>query len=198
MESRIINHIENFISYLLGENNENDREQRVYHKLLHLEGEKLEDWMNKKFKTYIIAKKYNFEFRGDNFFIKKLVKESVALRKGYKEFIYLGNLNVKRDIGYAPDYMHALYLMLKSEIPKDYIIASGKSTELSEIVRYVFLKLNISLNKIKIKEELVRKNEIHDCVGNSTQIKLDLGWNYSKNIYDILDLLIEQELKNRN
>ena len=67
MESRIINHIENFISYLLGENNENDREQRVYHKLLHLEGEKLEDWMNKKFKTYIIAKKYNFEFRGDNF-----------------------------------------------------------------------------------------------------------------------------------
>ena len=138
------------------------------------------------------------EFRGDNFFIKKLIKQSVALQKGYQEFIYLGNLNVKRDIGYAPDYMHALYLMLKSEIPKDYIIASGKSTELSEIVRYVFLKLNISLNKIKIKEELFRKNEIYDSIGNSNQIKLDLGWDYSKNIYDILDLLIEQELKNHN
>jgi GDPmannose 4,6-dehydratase len=138
------------------------------------------------------------EFRGDDFFIKKLVKESVALQKGYQENIYLGNLNVKRDIGYAPDYMHALYLMLKSEIAKDYVIASGISTELIEIVKYVFLKLNISLNKIKIKEDLIRQNEIYDSVGNSNQIKLDLGWNYSKNIYEILDLLIEQELKNTN
>jgi GDPmannose 4,6-dehydratase len=88
--------------------------------------------------------------------------------------------------------------MLKSEIAKDYVIASGISTELIEIVKYVFLKLNISLNKIKIKEDLIRQNEIYDSVGNSNQIKLDLGWNYSKNIYEILDLLIEQELKNTN
>jgi succinate dehydrogenase flavin-adding protein (antitoxin of CptAB toxin-antitoxin module) len=67
MESRIISQIEQFISYLLGENNENDREQRVYHKLLRLEGDNLEGWMNEKFKNYIIAKKYNFEFRGDDF-----------------------------------------------------------------------------------------------------------------------------------
>jgi GDPmannose 4,6-dehydratase len=138
------------------------------------------------------------EFRGDNFFIKKLVKESIALQKGYQEYIHLGNLNVKRDIGYAPDYMHALYLMLKSEIPKDYIIASGKSTELSEIVRYVFFKLNIPLSKIKINEDLIRQNEIYDSVGNSNQIRLDLGWNYSKSIYDVLDLLIEKELKKHN
>jgi hypothetical protein len=67
MESRIIYHIEKFIYYLLGGENENDREQRIYNKLLRLEGDKLEIWMNEKFKKYIIAKKYNFELMEDEF-----------------------------------------------------------------------------------------------------------------------------------
>jgi len=64
MESRIIYHIEKFISHLLGEKNENDREQKIYNKLLRLEGDELENWMNEKLKPYIIPKKYDFAFMG--------------------------------------------------------------------------------------------------------------------------------------
>ena len=67
MESRIIYHIEKYISYLFGENNVNDTEQRIYNKLLRLEGEELETWMNAKLKKYITGKDYFFEFEGENF-----------------------------------------------------------------------------------------------------------------------------------
>ena len=67
MESRIIYHIEKFIFHLLGKDNENDREQRIYNKLLRLEGDKLENWMNERLKKYIFAKKYDFTFMGDMF-----------------------------------------------------------------------------------------------------------------------------------
>jgi hypothetical protein len=59
MESRIICHIEKYISYLFGENNPNDPEQRIYHKLLQLEGDELEDWVNTKLKNYITYKEYS-------------------------------------------------------------------------------------------------------------------------------------------
>ena len=67
MESRIIYQIKKFVSYLFGEKNVNDPEQRIYNKLLRLEGEELETWMNTKLKKYIIAKHYLFELKGDAF-----------------------------------------------------------------------------------------------------------------------------------
>ena len=67
MESRIIYNIENFVAFLFGEKNENDPEQRIYNKLLRLEGEELEDWINAKVKKYITGKDYFFKFQGDEF-----------------------------------------------------------------------------------------------------------------------------------
>jgi len=67
MESRIIYTIDKFISFLFGEKNENDREQRIYNKLLQLEGEELESWMNEKIKRYILGKGYLIEFERANF-----------------------------------------------------------------------------------------------------------------------------------
>ena len=67
MESRIIYHIDKFISFLFGKENYNDPEQRIYNKLLRLEGEELEDWMNSKVKKYITGKDYFFKFQGDEF-----------------------------------------------------------------------------------------------------------------------------------
>ena len=67
MEPRIIYHIDKFVAYLFGENNVNDTEQRIYAKLLRLEGDELEAWMNEKLKKYITGKSYFFEFEGDAF-----------------------------------------------------------------------------------------------------------------------------------
>jgi GDPmannose 4,6-dehydratase len=137
-------------------------------------------------------------YRKGDFFIRKLIRNAVAIKNRKLDYINFGDLNVKRDFGYAPDYMKAAYLMLQNKISKDYIIASGVSVKLSEIVEYVFSKLSIPINKIKVNNNLFRDNEVYDSYGDSSAIKKDLGWNYSKNIYEILDLLIEQELKNNN
>ena len=67
MESKIIYNIEKFITFLFGENNMNDADQRIYNKLLRLEGEELENWMNEKVKKYITGTDYYFEFKGDKF-----------------------------------------------------------------------------------------------------------------------------------
>jgi hypothetical protein len=67
MESKIIYNIEKFIAFLFGENNENDPEQRIYNKLLRLEGDELEIWMNEKVKKYITGTDYYYEFKGDKF-----------------------------------------------------------------------------------------------------------------------------------
>jgi succinate dehydrogenase flavin-adding protein (antitoxin of CptAB toxin-antitoxin module) len=67
MESRIICHIDKFVAFLFGENNYNDPEQRIYNKLLCLEGKELENWVNKKLKNYITFTKYFFDFQGEKF-----------------------------------------------------------------------------------------------------------------------------------
>ena len=67
MESRIVYHIDKFVAFLFGENNENDEEQRIYNKLLRLEGDELEAWTNEKLKNYIIFAGYFCDFQGDEF-----------------------------------------------------------------------------------------------------------------------------------
>jgi hypothetical protein len=85
MESRIIYHIDKFVTYLFGENNCNDPEQRIYNKLLRLEGNQLEDWTNKKIKRYITGTGYFFEFKEENF---EGIYGSIRFKKWYLNNIY--------------------------------------------------------------------------------------------------------------
>lgn len=132
--------------------------------------------------------------RSPNFFVKKVIQESLKIQKGEQKLLTVGNLDIKRDFGYAPDYVEAMWLMLQQEKPKDYIVCSGKSIYLKDIVNYVFNKLNIDKNKIQIDKTLFRPNEIRDIYGNSEYAQKELGWNYNRDFFEVLDLLIEEEL----
>ena len=134
--------------------------------------------------------------RSPDFFCKKVIRQSIEITKGKREFLELGNIDVKRDFGYGPDYVEAMYLTLQQEIPRDYIISSGKSVSLREIVYRVFEILDISRDKIVINPEFYRPEEIEDSYGNNNLTKHFLGWDYNKNFFDVLELLINEELKN--
>jgi GDPmannose 4,6-dehydratase len=134
--------------------------------------------------------------RTENFFIKKLIQNAVDIKKGNKETLHLGNLKAKRDFGYSPDYVRAMWLMLQEEEPEDFIICSGKSYSLKEIVKYVFKSLDININKLKIDKELFRPVDIPDIYGDNAKAKEKLGWEYEKDFLEVLDILIEKELKN--
>lgn len=136
--------------------------------------------------------------RSHNFFVKKVVSQAVKMLKDSSLLMYLGNLDVNRDFGYAPKYVEAMWLMLNTDMPKDYIICSGKSISLRSIVEYVFDKLNLNTSNIRISLDLIRPTDILDIYGDNTESVKVLGWNYDLDFYKVLDLLIEEELMNNS
>lgn len=134
--------------------------------------------------------------RHPDFFVKKVITQAIKIKNNEQETIKLGNIEVKRDIGYAPDYVKAMWLVMQQNKPDDYIICSGKSICLKDIVNYIFDKLKINQSKIIIDKDLFRENELQDVYGDSSKAKMILGWNYEKSFYDIIDILIEEEYKN--
>jgi GDPmannose 4,6-dehydratase len=132
--------------------------------------------------------------RTTSFFVKKVVSESVKNKDNPHWKLTVGNIDIKRDFGYSPNYVEAMWLMLQAEIADDYIICSGKSITLRSIIEYLFNKLNISIDKIIIDPDLFRPTDIEDIYGDSTPVKNKLGWNYDVDFYTVLDLMIVEEL----
>ncbi len=139
---------------------------------------------------------FNLEsyLRSDNFFVKKVIKDSIAIKNGKLDKLIVGNLNIKRDFGYAPKYIEAMWKILQADNPSDFIICSGKSILLRDIVEYIFDKMNLDKTLIVEDKSLFRPNEIEDIYGDNSKAKEVLGWEYSMSFYEVLDILIEEEL----
>lgn len=136
--------------------------------------------------------------RSKPFFVKKVITESVKNRNDPNWFLKVGNIDIKRDFGFSPNYVEAMWLMLQSITAKDYIICSGVSITLRSIIEYVFTRLDISADKLVVDIDLYRPTEIEDIYGDNSLAKKELGWNYDKNFYTIIDLLIDEELNSIN
>jgi len=134
--------------------------------------------------------------RSDGFFIKKIITKSLQIKKGTLKILEVGNIDIKRDFGYAPVYVEAMYSMMQKETGDDFIICSGRSTSLREIIRYVFEKIGIGADKLVINKNLYRPAEITDIYGDNSKAAKQLGWKYTSSIYDMLDKLIEEEIQN--
>lgn len=134
--------------------------------------------------------------RSNNFFVKKVIRDSIAIRNGKLDKLIVGNLNVKRDFGYAPKYVEAMWKILQSNKADDFIICSGKSILLKDIVEYVFEKLGLDKNLIVENRDFFRPNEIEEIYGDNSKAKKDLNWKYDFSFFDVLDILIDEELKN--
>lgn len=136
--------------------------------------------------------------RSVGFFVKKVVNESVRNVNNPDWTLKVGNIDIKRDFGYSPIYVEAMWLMLQSQKPDDFIICSGKSITLRSIIEYVFKKLNIPLDKLEIDFDLLRPTDIEDIYGDNNPAKLHLKWTYDYNFHEILDLIIQEEIENYN
>ena len=134
--------------------------------------------------------------RGENFFIKKLIRGAIEIINNKKDFLEFGNLAIKRDFGFSEKYVEAMWLMLQHEKPDDFMVCSGKSIFLYDIVYYVFDKLKISREKIIINKSFFRPTEIEDIFGSNQKAKELLQWDYDLDFMNVLDLLIEEEQKN--
>lgn len=134
--------------------------------------------------------------RGDHFFVKKLIKGALDILHMKKDFIEFGNLDIKRDFGSSSHYVEAMWMILQHGHAEDFVICSGESLRLRDIVEYVFKKLDISMEKISINPEFFRPTEIQDIYGSSAKARRLLHWNYDISFYDVLDDLILKEKEN--
>lgn len=134
--------------------------------------------------------------RNENFFVKKVIRESLEISLNKKDDLKVGNIDIKRDFGYAPKYVEAMHLMLQQETASDYLVCSGQSVSLKEIIYYVFDRLNISKSKCIIDKALYRPSDIEDIYGTNEKAKKELNWQYDLNFFGVLDILLEEEIKN--
>jgi GDPmannose 4,6-dehydratase len=134
--------------------------------------------------------------RSSNFFVKKVIRCSIAIKNGHLDKLVVGNLNVKRDFGYAPNYVEAMWAMLQFDKADDFIICSGKAILLRDIVEYVFEKIGLDKSLIVENKDFFRPNEIDEIYGDNSKAKKDLNWEYNFSFFDVLDILIDEEMRN--
>jgi GDPmannose 4,6-dehydratase len=131
--------------------------------------------------------------RGPNFFVKKVIRTSLNIKHKIEDTLRVGNIDVKRDFGYSPDYVRAMWLSLQQDKADDYLICSGKSIYLRDIVNYTFDFLNIPKDRLIEDPALFRPTDIQDMYGDNSKAKKVLKWDYDKSFFDILDILIKEE-----
>lgn len=134
--------------------------------------------------------------RSKTFFTKKVIQTSIDISMGRQDRLYVGNIDIKRDFGYSPKYVEAMHLILQQNEPDDYIVCSGKSISLRDIIMHTFKRLDIDENRLVIDQRFYRPSEIPDIYGSNLKAKEKLSWEYDYDFIEILDRLIDEELKN--
>lgn len=135
--------------------------------------------------------------RGKTFVTRKITRGTAAILAGKADKIYLGNLDAKRDWGYAPEYVEAMWLMLQQEKPDDFVIATGETHSVKEFVTEAFRLVGIEdLEKhIGIDPQYYRPQEVNLLLGDFSKAKKVLGWQPKVKFKELVKIMLEADLK---
>ena len=135
------------------------------------------------------------ERRGETFVTRKITLAAARIKQGYQDKLYLGNLDAKRDWGYAPDYVECMWLILQHDTPEDFVIATGEMHTVREFCSIAFAKLGIDIEwqgegvnekgvdkatgrvLVEVDPKYVRPCEVEQRLGNPAKARRTLGWN---------------------
>jgi GDPmannose 4,6-dehydratase len=130
--------------------------------------------------------------RGINFVTNKVVLESVKIKNGLSTSLTLGNLKSRRDWGHAKDYVRGMWLMLQQNNPDDYVLATGKTHSVENLVDYVFKKLDLDKSIfLKTDKKFERAEELHYLMGDASKAIRVLGWKTEYTFESMLDEMID-------
>ncbi len=134
--------------------------------------------------------------RGETFVTRKITRAATQIKLGLKEKLYLGNLDSKRDWGFAGDYVEAMWMMLQQEKPDDFVIATGETHSVREFAQKVFAKLGLDYNKyVIVDQRYFRPTEVDVLLGDSAKAKKILGWQPKINFENLIDMMIAADLE---
>ncbi|MCH9621814.1 MAG: GDP-mannose 4,6-dehydratase [Chlamydiia bacterium] len=151
--------------------------------------------------------------RGETFVTRKITRAVARINKGLQDCLYLGNLDSKRDFGYAKDYVEAMWLMLQQDESDDYVIGTGETYSVREFVEKAFFQIGVTIkwsgsdlaevgmdsetNKVlvRISEKYFRPAEVDLLIADPTKAKEKLGWVSMTSIDDLVKIMVESDLK---
>jgi GDPmannose 4,6-dehydratase len=133
--------------------------------------------------------------RGETFVVRKIIKAAVRIKLGLQKRVILGNLNARRDWGFAGDYVKAIYMIMQHEVPDDFCIATEDNYTVLEFAEMAFRKLGIEFREYaEFDEQYLRPNEVPDLLGDATKARTVLGWKPDTSFEQLIDMMIESEL----
>jgi len=137
------------------------------------------------------------ERRGIEFVTRKVTDGVARIHLGLRDKIILGNIDTKRDWGYAPDYVEAMWLMLQQDKPGDYVVATGKTHSLAEFLTLSFEKIGISNweKYIERDERYMRPADVYYLAGDSAKIRNELGWVRKTSFEEMISKMVENDIK---
>jgi len=135
------------------------------------------------------------ERRGETFVTRKITRAATRIKLGLQDFLYLGNLDAKRDWGHAQDYVVAMWLMLQQDQPDDYVIATGESYSVREFVQRVFNSLDLDWEEfVRIDPRYFRPTEVEYLWGDATKARTKLNWQPTVTIDDLVRRMVTHDL----
>ncbi len=151
--------------------------------------------------------------RGATFVTRKITRAAARIKAGLQDCLFLGNLDAKRDWGYAPDYVEAMWMMLQQDTPDDYVIASGETHAVREFVELAFAALDINIEwrgknedeigvdagtgrtLIKIDPKYYRPTEVELLHGDPGKARKKLGWEPKVKLQELVTIMTEADYK---
>lgn len=133
--------------------------------------------------------------RGETFVTRKITRAATRIKLGLQDKLYLGNLDAKRDWGFAGDYVEAMWMMLQAGEPDDFVVATGETYSVREFLDKVFKTLDLDWEKhVEIDPKYYRPAEVDLLLGDSSKIRKKLGWKPRMSFDGLVKMMVEHDL----
>ena len=134
--------------------------------------------------------------RGETFVTRKITRAATRIKLGLQKKLYLGNLDAKRDWGYAKDYVEAMWLMLQQDTPDDFVISTGETYTVRQFLQYVFSYLDLDWNDyVEIDPRYFRPTEVNLLLGDCSKAKKELGWTPKVSCEELAHIMVDHDLE---
>jgi GDPmannose 4,6-dehydratase len=133
--------------------------------------------------------------RGETFVTRKITRAAGRIKHGLQDKLFLGNLDAKRDWGFAGDYVEAMWMMLQQERPEDYVIATGEAYSVRDFLERTFGRLGLDWQKyVEFDARYLRPAEVDHLLGDATRARHALGWAPRTSFGQLVDMMVDHDL----
>jgi GDPmannose 4,6-dehydratase len=134
--------------------------------------------------------------RGETFVTRKITRGVARIHAGLQDKMYLGNLDAKRDWGFAPDYVEAMWMMMQQEGPDDFVVATGETHSVREFAELAFSHVGLDWKKyVELDSRYLRPAEVDILQGDASKARAKLGWRPKTGFEDLVKLMVEADVK---